>query len=277
MVRIGARRGIATIEDERRLSERSTEASKTWDMRPRPDASIEDLSLGLFTHGYLPLAVAREVLAENGRTVAEQLAALRFFDPRRGVPTNGAVLLFGKEPLRFFPSAYVQYVRYDGPDRAADVLEERRLADDLGTVMRGLDELAQHLAVARPVRQPDLSDRTIYDYPPVALHELFMNAVIHRNYDGSGTPVFINHYHDRVEIINPGSLYGGLSESDLNAGSATAYRNPVLAEAARVLGRVNRFGRGIAIARAEFARNQSPEPELKPTGHFFTAVAWKRP
>ncbi|MGC8540354.1 MAG: hypothetical protein ACP5QA_06955 [Phycisphaerae bacterium] len=46
----------------------------------------------------------------------------------------------------------------------------------------------------------------IADYPEITLQELFMNAIIHRNYDGSTTPVSINHYSDRIEIQNPRSL-----------------------------------------------------------------------
>src|SRR5688500_16507641 len=74
-------------------------------------------------------------------------------------------------------------------------------------------------------------------HPPVALHELFINSVIHRNYDGSTTPASINHFSDRIEIQNPGSLYGDLTKDQFPDG--TAYRNPVLAEAAKTLGFAN--------------------------------------
>jgi ATP-dependent DNA helicase RecG len=99
----------------------------------------------------------------------------------------------------------------------------------------------------------------VYDYPPRASHELLMNAVIHRNYE-STTPVMINHYTDRVEILSPGGLYGDLTPEQFPG--VTAYRNPIVAEAAKVLGFVNRFGRGIAIAQSELARNGSLPAEF---------------
>lgn len=274
-VRIGARRGFATAEEERRLSERATDRARTWDMRACREATLDDLALELFSLGYLHAAVSAQALLENGRPIEAQLAALRFFDLRKNRPTNGAVLLFGKDPLTFFPGAYVQYVHYSTTDQAGSVVESRRLAGDLLSVMRELDQLAIQLSGERPERQPDLTDRAVYDYPPVAMHELFMNSMIHRNYDSSTTPTFINRYEDRVEILNPGSLYGDLSAASFPGG--TAYRNPVIAEAARTLGYVNRFGRGIALAYEHLERNGSRPVEFKPAENFFLATVWKRP
>ncbi|MBI4716873.1 MAG: hypothetical protein HY763_03645 [Planctomycetes bacterium] len=122
--------------------------------------------------------------------------------------------------------------------------------------MRELDRIAALLAGARPVRRPDLSDGTVFAFPPKCLHELFINAVVHRNYENSTTPVMVNHFTDRLEIHNPGGLYGDLTRERFPHG--TAYRNPILAEAAKTLGFVNRFGRGIAIAESELQRNGNP-------------------
>jgi ATP-dependent DNA helicase RecG len=80
--------------------------------------------------------------------------------------------------------------------------------------------------------------------------------VIHRNYDAYTTPISINHFSDRIEIQNPGSLYGDLTRDQFPNG--TAYRNPVLAEAAKTLGFANRFGRGIALANEQLRENHSP-------------------
>jgi ATP-dependent DNA helicase RecG len=168
----------------------------------------------------------------------------------------------------------VQYVRYDGVDQAARVLHDRRFASDLLSVLRGLDQLAEDLAGSRPASGEGLAEKVVHDYPPRALHELFMNAVIHRNYEGSTTPVYVNHFADRIEISNPGGLYGDLTPEQFPRG--TAYRNPVLAEAARTLGFVNRYGRGIAIAQDEMARNGSPPIKFVLGGNYFLAVVQRR-
>jgi ATP-dependent DNA helicase RecG len=270
-IRIGPQQHYATPEQERRLSERRIDRSKTWDMRPALDASLDDLSLDLFKINYLPQAIDRETLRENGRTLEEQLAALRFYDLRKNVPTNAGILVFGKDPLGFYPGSYVQYVKYAGKTKGADVLEERRFSGDLGTVLKNLDQLARDQSKTRPERQANLSDKTIYDYPPVALHEVYMNAIIHRNYEASTSPVAIDQYEDRIEVLNPGGLFGDLTQDLFQR--ATSYRNPVLAEAAKLLGFVNRFGRGISIVNQNLKDNASPPAEFNiQPNHFLVTL-----
>jgi ATP-dependent DNA helicase RecG len=270
-IRVGPRRAITSESEERVLAERRVHLARTWDARSCRGAALDDLALDLFAVGYRLHAVAPEVIEENNRTLIEQLAALRFYDLREGCPTHAAILLFGKDPLFFVPGAYVQYVHYAGASQAAEPVRDRRYDGDLLSVLRGLDQLAEDLANARPVPGEGLAERMIYDYPPRALHELFVNAVIHRNYEGSSAPIAINHFVDRLEILSPGGLFGDLTPDLFPRG--TSYRNPVLAEAARVLGFVNRYGRGIAIAQAELGRNGSPEARFEiGTNHFLATV-----
>jgi len=274
-IRVGPTQRVATPEEERRLTERRVDRARTWDLQACRDASLADLALDLFTINYLPQAVSREVLEENNRAIEDQLASLRLYHRPLGAPTNAAVLLLGKDPEAFVPGAYIQYVRYDGVTLADEVLAERRLNGDLLTVMRGLDTLAQEVSRVRPIRRSDLSEGLIADYPQLALHELFINAVIHRSYDGSTTPIMISHFSDRIEIQNPGSLYGDLTRDQFPDG--TSYRNPVLAEAAKVLGFANRFGRGIALAKDALHQNDSPDLEYKIDENHLLMIVRRRP
>jgi ATP-dependent DNA helicase RecG len=274
-IRTGPSADRATAEQERRLEERRVDRAMTWDTQACRDASLDDLALDLFTLNYLPSGVSQEVLDENDRTVEQQLGSLRLYHTKFKVPTNAAVLLFGKDPMTFFPGAYVQYVKYDGPSQADTPLKEQRISGDFLNVMRDLDRLAKDLANNRPVRRVDLADDMVADYPEVTLHELFINAVIHRNYRGSTTPVSINHFTDRIEIQNPGSLYGDLTKEQFPGG--TAYRNPVLAEAAKTLGFANRFGRGIALAERLLQKNGSPNLEYVVGENHLAMIVRKHP
>jgi ATP-dependent DNA helicase RecG len=273
-IRVGPRRAIASETEERILSERRVALARTWDARPCPGASLDDLALDLFLAGYRQYAVAPEIIEENHRTTIEQLAALRFYNFTQDRPTHAAILLFGKDPLFFVPGGYVQYVRYEGLTQASDVIRDRRYVGDLLTILRGLDQLAEDVAEARPVAASGLTERMIFDYPPRALHELLVNAVIHRNYEGSTAPITINHYLDRIEIMSPGGLFGDLTPEQFPRG--TSYRNPVLAEAARTLGFVNRYGRGIAITQEELRRNDSAEARFELGGNHFLAIIPRR-
>ncbi len=258
-IRVGPSARLATQEEERRLTERRVDRARTWDLQACLGATLDDIALDIFRLTYLPQAISREVIQENGRSIEEQLGSLRFYHKPLAAPTNAAILLFGKDPEAFVPGAYIQYVRYQGDSQASDVEIERRFSGDLLQVMRSLDQLAKDLAGARPVRDSGLSETTVREYPDVALHELLMNAVVHRNYDNSTTPISVNHFSDRIEIQNPGSLFGDLTRGQFPNG--VSYRNPVLAEAAKTFGFVNRFGRGVAVAQRELLRNGSPPLE----------------
>jgi len=274
-IRTGPTKDRATAEQERRLEERRVDRARTWDLRACVDATLEDLAMDLFTLTYLPSGVSAEVLKENRRTVEDQLGSLRLYHRRLGAPTNAAVLLFGKDPCYFFPGAYVQYVRYDGTSQADTAIKEQTISGDLLNMMRDIDRLAKELAGNRPVRREDLSEDLVSDYPEAALHELFINAMIHRNYDGSTTPVSINHFTDRIEIQNPGSVYGDLTKELFPNG--TSYRNPVLAEAAKTLGFANKFGRGIAVAKSWLQRNGSPGLEYIVGENHLAMIVGKKP
>ena len=83
---------------------------------------------------------------------------------------------------------------------------------------------------------------------------------MHRAYEGTNSPVRINWFADRVEIQSPGGLYGQVTPANFER--VCDYRNPVLAEAMKVLGYVERFGTGIARAKAALAANGNPIAEF---------------
>jgi ATP-dependent DNA helicase RecG len=269
-IRVGPRRDRANEAEERALSERRASVSgRTWDARPCDEATLDDLVRELFV-SYRTYAVARDVVEENHRTLEEQLASLRFFDRRTNRPTNAGVLLMGKDPRYFVLGGYVQVVRYAGNTQAADVAMQREISGDLFSMLRMLDELAKELVVAKPVAVSGLREQLVFEYPIEALRESLVNTIIHRDYQ-SNTPTIVSIFHDRIEIQNPGSLYGDAHLEDFPG--VTAYRNPVLAEVAKVLGYVNRFGRGIPRILESMRSNGSSLPRIEPkSGHFLVIL-----
>lgn len=221
--------------------------------------TIDDLILDLFLVTYLPAAVDRAVIEENKRADQEQMASLRFYDLAAGCPTNAGVLLFSREPLRWVPGAWIQFVRWAGPTMADDPIVERRFSGDLITVLREVEAVVSLPARPRPVAESALRERTPLDYPPVAIRELLLNAIMHRSYE-SNAPVRFYWYDDRIEIQNPGGLYGMASPE--NFPRQTDYRNPVLSEALATLGYVNAFGRGVIRAQEALRKNGNPQAEF---------------
>lgn len=160
--------------------------------------------------------------------------------------------MFGKRPAHFLPGAYVQYLRLDGDQLSDPVKVSRELGGNLIGMIRSLDALLDGILEARPIRVSTLRDETAWDYPAAPLREFLLNAVCHRNYE-SNAPVRFYCYENRIEISNPGGLYGQASPE--NFPRQTDYRNPILAEALKTLGFVNRFGRGVLDAQESLQRN----------------------
>ena len=259
-VRVGPRKSIATEDDVHILEERRARYGLRFEEFPCETARLEDLDLDLFRNVYLPRAFAAEIIEEDDRSVEAQLAALRFFDRNKKCPTNLGVILFGRHPEQFIPSAYVQYVKFSGEDRGGDVLREHAFKGPLAKTAAELDTFARTtLSAKRPVLVSAFREETLAPYPEWALRELIFNALIHRDYCIGNAPAKICEYGDsRLEISNPGGLFG-LATPD-NFPHVSDYRNPLLAESLKVLGYVNKFNRGIAKVRTELRKNGNPQP-----------------
>ncbi len=259
-IRVGPRRAIASRDEERVLAERRQAGDLPFDRRSPPDATLAELDLEFFRQSYLPHAVAPEVLEENQRQVADQLRALHLLSPQ-GLPTHGALLLLGKDPRFWLPGAYVQFVRFDGVDLAAPILDQKELGGKLGDVLRRANDLASiNIKIALRLEARAQEERQP-DYPLTALQQLLHNAVLHRAYEVHA-PVYWYWFVDRIEIHSPGGLYGRISEQNFGQPGLTDYRNPTLAEGLKVLGFVQRFGVGIELARRRSRENGNPEPEF---------------
>lgn len=259
-IRIGPRRDYATEQEERRLIERRVSHAKTFDAQPALGTTLDDLALPLFLIDYRTRAIAPEVIEENNRTIEQQLASLRFFDLTNHCPTNAGIILFGVDVLHWMSGAYVQILRVDGDSLAAPVTNSREIRGDLLTVLRELYAAIDAQLEKYPVPVTLLREKIVETYPSIAVRELVMNAVMHRDY-ASTAPLRITWFSDRLEIQSPGGLYGEASVA--NFPRQTSYRNPVIAEALRALGYVNRYGRGVIRAQKALEENGSPAAEFE--------------
>ncbi len=96
------------------------------------------------------------------------------------------------------------------------------------------------------------------DYPPAAFREGLANALIHRDYTRLGA-VHIQWHRDRLEISNPGGFPEGVRLDNLLV-TAPRPRNPLLADAFKRAGIVERTARGIDTIFYEQLRNGRPAP-----------------
>lgn len=259
-VRIGARSELANESDETRLKDKRASLSSTFDGIPCMSASFSDLDISQFKDKYLPLAVSQKFLENDDRSVREQMSAFNFYNLKLDRPTNAGIILFGKDPTKFLHGAYVQYVKFVGKDRAGEILSQYEFKNNLSETLNELDVFIKTtISAPRPIPVSPLREEAVSDYPYWATRELLVNALIHREYNSNG-PVQFYQYDDRIEFLNHGGLYGRVNSE--NFPKVNDYRNPIVADAVRVLGFANRFSRGVARVEKELVENGNGEPKF---------------
>ncbi len=275
-IRIGSRRGTAAPQDERILNEKRRYRDIPFDIQPLPSTTLEDLDRIIFEHEYLPQAFAREVREANERSYEQQLAACKMIasadDP---TPTVLGLLVLGKSPRDWLPGAYIQFLRIYGKELTDPVIDESAIDGPLRQMLLRLDDkLNSHNRVTVDIVS-DLREKRTYFYPPVALQQLIYNAVMHRIYEGTNSPSRVLWFNDRIEIYSPGGAYGNVTAENFGKPGVVDYRNPNLAEAMKMLGFVQKFGVGIAMAQKALEENGNLKAEFQTDRSIVLATLWR--
>ncbi|OZG61036.1 ATPase AAA [Bifidobacterium myosotis] len=138
-----------------------------------------------------------------------------------------------------------------------------------GSLLQQLDDVCRYLELNNPIRSDivGLYRNDTYAYPPAALREALLNAVVHRDYDYSG-PTLVSIYADRIDFVSLGGLVKGITLTDLTNGISQP-RNTVLANTFYRLELMESYGSGIPKIMEEYAGN-SESPIIRITPSAFT-------
>jgi ATP-dependent DNA helicase RecG len=197
---------------------------------------------------------------EENATVLEKLGLLR-----DGKPLRAAVLLFGREPQLFYPSALVKVGRFRSPTL---IVDDREMSGTLFEQVEGtLGYFREHLQTrfefaGEPARE------VIWEYPLEALREAITNAVCHRDYLDTGHTQ-VRWYDDRLVLINPGELTPPLSLELLKQEHPSKPRNRKIAEMFFYAGWIEQWGSGIQKMLDECRKAALPEPEFEERAGFW--------
>lgn len=205
-------------------------------------ATIEDIDMAIVSDytkiiGYGKSAL--EYLLENNDFVTEYEGEQKI--------SNACILLFGKNPQRFFPRARARFIRYEGTEEKVGT--EMNVVKDVtfgGTVLNQIIQTVAYLETQ--VREhsflgPNGLFVTNRNYPKFAIQELVVNSVCHRDYSIKGTEIQIKMFDDRLVFESPGRL-PGLVRAD-NIRHTHFSRNPKIAEFLKSHNYVKEFGEGI--------------------------------
>jgi len=136
---------------------------------------------------------------------------------------NAGVLLFAKDPARFFQQAVVVCAVFRGLGKTK-IIDKRTVGGTLVDCYEGaMAYLREHLNTEYVIRSGPRQE--ILELPEEALREAILNALAHRDYRLTDA-IQIHIFYDRVEMLNPGGLVPGLKIKDL--GHVSRPRNPLL-------------------------------------------------
>lgn len=198
-----------------------------------------------------------------GHSSPQRLLAARDLIDADGNLSTAGTLLFGVNPQRAYPQAYVRVLKYSGRERRTGA--EQNLVSDVrceGALPNQVDTAQIALREAMPKRRalgPDGRFGWLDIVPEEVWLEALVNAVIHRAYSNFGDHIRIDVFDDRVEVSSPGRFPGVTSLDDLTSVRRFA-RNPRIARAMADLSYGQELGEGLRrmVAVMESGGRQRP-------------------
>jgi ATP-dependent DNA helicase RecG len=187
-------------EYERMLLDRSKDRLR-FDTQICKEASWQDIDEKKVKRFLKKAKTERNLDIATDISFKEALHRLKFADDEK--LTNASVLLFGKEPQRFFLQARIRCARFKGIT-AQEFINMKIIEGDIIEQVDSTEKFVlSHIKRAAKIIMFERQE--VWEYPPEALREAIVNAICHRDYSSTGN-VQVGIYDDRVEIWNPGKL-----------------------------------------------------------------------
>lgn len=227
----------------------------SFDEMPMPDLSADALDIEAANTWFRGIRELHE----------QECVTLKLLTPVQGkfVPTNGGMLLFGKNREYYFSDAWIQCGRFIGTDKAYifDHTEiHAHLPDAVDKVIDFIKKHAMRGADFSEVRRKD-----VWSIPLSIVREAVINAIVHADYSQIGSPIRVAIYDDRVEIENPGILLPGMTIEDVRQG-VSKIRNRVIARVFREINLIEQWGSGFRRMMQEAEEQHLPEPVIEEVG-----------
>lgn len=198
------------------------------------------------------------------------LVTLNGFSDKNGVPTVCGIMLFGKYPQYLSPNLDIIAVVCASKEYADESSTGERFIVNKrfdGTIPQMLESalafVQQNMAVSTVIDDSG-HRKDILEYPLKAIREIILNALIHRDYSihTENEPIRLEMYPDRIEVTNPGGLYGRLTLDNLGKTKADV-RNPFIAAALEIMNTTENRYSGIPTIYAEMKKAGLREPKFE--------------
>ena len=173
------------------------------------------------------------------------------------VPTIGGILLFGENRHENLPDALIRLACFQGVSKER-IIDSIEISSALPfAIIEGIQFIERHVSIESKIGKVFRKD--IPQYPPFAIREAFINAVVHADYSMKGCHIQVAIFSDRIEITNPGGLPFGQTIKKALSGYSRL-RNRVIGRVFRELKLIEQWGSGLQriIATCEKMGLQNP-------------------
>lgn len=186
--------------------------------------------------------------------------------------TNSAILLFAKDPQRFFRTSEVRCAQFYGTKVEKPI---RNYQVFTGTLFEMIDK-AVGFVMSRIDARVGTRDHSVdapveYELPESAVAEAIANAVAHRDYTSNGS-VQVMLFRDRLEVWNPGRLPDGFTVQKLQEVHSSEPTNPVIAHPLFLAGYIEHLGTGTTDMIADCKAYALRTPEFIQADDFRTII-----
>lgn len=216
--------------------------------------------------------VDMDAVAEYAQLVGYGKTALQYLKENNDFVTTSksgkenvsaaCILLFGKNPQKFFPRARTRFIRYEGVDERVGT--EMNVIKDVtfeGTILNQVRKTVEF--VETQIREHTFLGQqglfvTLRDYPKFVIQEMMVNACCHRAYNIKGTEIQIKMFDDRIVFESPGKLPGQVKPDNIR--NTHFSRNPKIASFLKAYHYVKEFGEGVDRIYRELEANGANVP-----------------
>ena len=144
--------------------------------------------------------------------------------------SNAAVILFGKQPAKYFPQVRVRLSAFNTDKTGNSLLYDKIFDDNLFQSIRQITDFFDlAYGVSSSFNNASWKRTDKVGYPKLAIREALLNAFIHRDYSSFSSSIAINIYPDKLQITSFGSLPKGISVKSLTEDHLSIPVNPTIA------------------------------------------------
>ncbi|MBQ3999183.1 MAG: putative DNA binding domain-containing protein [Paludibacteraceae bacterium] len=253
-----------------------------WDELPEPRATLADLDYKKI-EWFVGMArekrgVSWEYSEENIPTILTNIEVLR----EDGLLNNAALLLFGKNPQKWFINSYIKCASFPSTKMVKPLLSHQMYGGNVFELVdKAVEFVSSRIDASVSERTRGAAADIEYELPLQALTEAIVNAIVHRDYMSTAS-VQVMLFRDRLEVWNPGTLPIGMTIEKLSSKHRSIPVNPKLARAMFFAGYIDELGTGTTdmidrclekgLRRPDFVEDGDFEitlwrPEKTETGH----------